>query len=446
MNKNDQFPEVDEKLPLRQNLLLGLQHTVIAVLAAIPVPLLIATNAGLSSEQTRFFINAVIFGAGLSSLLMSLNIIPKTSPKIPMVMGANFAVVPIASTTLNDAPTIETGFQIIAGSTMIVGVFCFLAAPFWMKLQHFFPPIVVGTNLIVLGVSLLPNTFHWLMDDKAYDLTESIDHETLLMALTIFIFHVIISKYFKGLLGNLTILISLVFGTLLALALGIVDFTPVQEAPWFGLNLPFHYGIPQFDLTATLSFLIAIILGMVEISGTAMGIHNIVDKEMTKGQFRRVLQSLGITTFVSGLFNSVQPTAFVQNVGILDLSKVKSRFAIATSGFMLVLIGFIPKFSALISAIPDPVLGGLGFAIFGIIIGSGINILKQVNFEGNQNMLIIGLSVGVCMLPSVYPNFYANFPVLIQNIFGSGILAGSLTAIVLNLFFNFKELKNETDV
>lgn len=441
MSKNDQLPKVDEKLPLRQNLLLGLQHTVIAVLAAIPVPLLIAANAGLSPEQTRFFINAVIFGAGLSSLLMSLNIIPKTSPKVPMVMGANFAVVPIASTTLNDASSIETGFQIIAGSTMIVGIFCFLAAPFWIKLQRFFPPIVVGTNLIVLGVSLLPNTFHWLMGDKAYDLTESIDHETLLMALAIFIFHVIISKYFKGLLGNLTILISLVFGTLLALALGFVDFTPVQEAPWFGLNLPFHYGVPKFDLTATLSFLIAIILGMVEISGTAMGIHNIVDKEMTKGQFRRVLQSLGITTFASGLFNGVQPTAFVQNVGILDLSKVKSRFAIATSGFMLVLIGFVPKFSALISAIPDPVLGGLGFAIFGIIIGSGINILKQVNFEGNQNMLIIGLSVGVCMLPSVYPNFYVNFPALVQNIFGSGILAGSLTAIVLNLFFNFKNIK-----
>jgi len=442
LNKNDRLPEVDEKLPLRQNLLLGLQHTVIAVLAAIPVPLLISTNAGLTPEQTRFFINAIIFGAGLSSLLMSLNIIPKTSPMIPMVMGANFAVVPIASTTLNDAPDIATGFQIIAGSTMIVGAFCFLAAPFWIKLQRFFPPIVVGTNLIVLGVSLLPNTFHWLMGDKAYDLTESIDYQTLLMALAIFVFHIIISKYFKGLLGNLTILISLVFGTLLAFSLGMVDFSSVEEAPWFGLNLPFHYGIPKFNLTATLSFLIAIILGMVEISGTAMGIHDIVEKEMTKNQFSRVLKTLGIGTFISGLFNGVQPTAFVQNVGILDLSKVKSRFAIVTSGLMLLLIGFIPKFSALISAIPDPVLGGLGFAIFGIIIGSGINILKQVSFEGNQNMLIIGLSVGICMLPSVYPNFYANFPDIIQNIFGSGILAGSLTAITLNLFFNFKELRN----
>ena len=443
--KNDQIPEVDEKLPVKKNLLLGFQHTIIAVLAAIPVPLLIAANSGLSAEETSFFINAVIFGAGLSTLLAALNIIPKSSPMIPMVMGANFSVVPIASATINDASSTEAGFQIIAGSTMIVGILCFLAAPFWIKLQRFFPPLVVGTNLIVLGVSLLPNTFHWLMGAKAHDLTESMDLAPLLMALTIFVFHLIISKYFKGLLGNLTILIALVFGTLLAIFLGMMDFTPVGKEAWFGLNIPFHYGLPKFDLTATISFLIAMILGMVEISGTAMGIHDIVEKEMTKSQFSRVLKTLGISTFISGLFNGVQPTAFVQNVGILDLSKIKSRFAIATSGFMLVLIGFIPKFSALISAIPDPVLGGLGFAIFGIIIGSGINILKQVSFEGNQNMLIIGLSVGICMLPSVYPNFYANFPDIIQNIFGSGILAGSLTAITLNLFFNFKEIRNDAN-
>lgn len=436
-----QINKVDEKLPLRQNLLLGLQHTVIAVLAAIPVPLLIAANTGLSAEQTSFFINAIIFTAGLSTLLASLDLIPKTSPLLPMVMGANFSVVPIASTTINNASSVGSGFQLIAGATMVVGLCSFLLAPFWIKLQRFFPPLVVGTNLMILGVSLLPNTFHWLMGDQAYNLNASMELKPLLLALAIFVFHILISKYLKGLLGNLTILIALIFGMLAAVILGMTDFTPVSEAAWFGLNLPFHYGLPKFDLVTIISFLIAMILGMVEISGTAMGIHDIVSKKMNKEQFKRVLKTLGIGTFISGLFNGVQPTAFVQNVGILDLSKVKSRFAIATSGFMLVLIGLIPKFSSLIAAIPDPVLGGLGFAIFGVIIGSGINMLKQVNFEGNQNMLIVGISIGLCMLPSVYPNFYANFPMIIQNIFGSGILAGSLTAITLNTFFNFKEIK-----
>ncbi|MFD1672675.1 uracil-xanthine permease family protein [Agrilactobacillus yilanensis] len=445
--ENKHVAEVDEKLPLGKNLLLGFQHTVIAVLGAIPVPLIVATSVGLPEEQTRFLISAVIFSAGLSSILAALNVIPRTSPMVPMIMGASFAVVPVMISTLKSAPNLNVGFQVMAGSTIISGIVCFLLAPFWAKLQRFFPPVVVGTNLIVLSTALLPNAYHWMMGNNAYDLTKSIDAKPLLLALSIFVFHIIISKYFKGLLGNLTILISLIVGTIAAIFLGMMDFSSISEAPLFGLILPLHYGLPKFDIVSIISFLIVMILGMVEVSGTAMGIHDIADKKMTKDQFGRTLKTLGINTFLSGLFNSVQPTAFIPNVGVLNLSKVKSRYATATAGFMLILIGFVPKFSALISAIPKPVFGGVGFALFGVIIGSAVGILKGVNFDGNQNMLIIGLSVGVAMLPSTYPNFYAQFPELVQNIFGSGILSGSITAITLNVFFNFKEVfKKDPDV
>lgn len=439
--KSENVPEVDEKLPLKKSLLVGFQHTIIGVIGAIPVPLLVSAGVGMSATQTRIFVSAVIFCTGLSSLLASLKIIPKTSPAVPMIMGATFSVVPVAIQTIKDAPSIGTGFQIMAGSTMLAGVICFLIAPFWAKLKRFFPPIVVGTNLIVLSVALLPNAFKWMMGSKSGDLTASIDHRALYLALGVFVFHIIISKYFKGLLGNLTVLIALVAGTIVAAFMGMFDVTDIKAASWFGFISPLHYGMPKFEFTAIVSFLIVMILGMVEVSGTAMGIHNIVDKKMTKDQFGRTLKTLGITTLLSGLFNSVEPTAFIPNVGLLNLSKIKSRFAVATGGVMLLIVGLIPKFSALISAIPQPVLGGVGMAIFGVIIGSAVGILKEVNFDGNQNMLIIGLSVGMCMLPSIYPNFYANFPTLIQNIFGSGILAGSLTAIILNIFFNFKEIR-----
>lgn len=430
----------DRKLPLSQLLPLGFQHTVIAILAAIPVPLIISASAGLSPAETRFFVSAVIFCAGVSSLLAALNIIPRTSPLIPMALGANFAVIPVVTSTLLGADNIRLGFAAVAGCTMAAGLFCFLLSGVWVKLRRFFPPIVVGTNLMVLGVALLPNTFHWMMGDRAYDLTQSIELKPFFLALGIFLFHIFLSKYLKGFLGNLSILIALLAGTIAAALMGMVDMTPVADAPWFDLNLPGHYGLPRLDFGMLPSYLIVMILGMVEVSGTSMGIHNIVDKEMDEKQFGRTLKTLGIATFFSGGFNAVQPTAFVQNLGILDLSKEKSRYATACAGGMLLIAGFIPKFSALISVIPQPVLGGLGFAIFGVIIGSAVNMLKGVEFSGNQNMLIIGLSLGVAMLPSVYPNFYANFPELVQNIFGSGILAGALTSITLNFFFNFKEL------
>ena len=187
--------EVDQKLPLVQNLSLGFQHTVIAILAAIPVPLIVATNTGMSLAQTRFFISAVIFTAGLSSILAALNVIPRTSPQIPMIMGASFAVVPVAIATLKTAPSIPNGFQIMAGATMVSGALCFLAAPFWAKLQRFFPPIVIGTNLMVLGTALLPNTFHWMMDDKAYHLTASVTVKSFYLTVGVFLFHIIISKW-----------------------------------------------------------------------------------------------------------------------------------------------------------------------------------------------------------------------------------------------------------
>ncbi|MDC4185044.1 purine/pyrimidine permease [Loigolactobacillus coryniformis] len=433
--------EVDQKLPLVQNLSLGFQHTVIAILAAIPVPLIVATNTGMSLAQTRFFISAVIFTAGLSSILAALNVIPRTSPQIPMIMGASFAVVPVAIATLKTAPSIPNGFQIMAGATMVSGALCFLAAPFWAKLQRFFPPIVIGTNLMVLGTALLPNTFHWMMDDKAYHLTASVTVKSFYLTVGVFLFHIIISKYLKGMLGNLTILISLIAGSIVAVVLGMMDFTSVKAAPWVALNLPLNFGLPKFNFEAILTFLIVMVLGMVEVSGTATGIHNIVHKPIDQVQFGKVLKTLGLGTLLSGLFNSVQPTSFVPNVGVLDLSKVHSRFPIAVAGGMLLVVGFIPKFSALIAVIPKPVLGGIGFAIFGVIIGSAVYILKQVDFNGNQNKLIIGLSMGVTMIPATYPNFYAQFPTLVQNIMGSGILSGALTAILLNIFFNFRELQ-----
>lgn len=433
--------EVDQKLPLVQNLSLGFQHTVIAILAAIPVPLIVATNTGMSLAQTRFFISAVIFTAGLSSILAALNVIPRTSPQIPMIMGASFAVVPVAIATLKTAPSIPNGFQIMAGATMVSGALCFLAAPFWAKLQRFFPPIVIGTNLMVLGTALLPNTFHWMMDDKAYHLTASVTVKSFYLTVGVFLFHIIISKYLKGMLGNLTILISLIAGSIVAVVLGMMDFTSVKAAPWVALNLPLNFGLPKFNFEAILTFLIVMVLGMVEVSGTATGIHNIVHKPIDQVQFGKVLKTLGLGTLLSGLFNSVQPTSFVPNVGVLDLSKVHSRFPIAVAGGMLLVVGFIPKFSALIAVIPKPVLGGIGFAIFGVIIGSAVYILKQVDFNGNQNKLIIGLSMGVTMIPATYPNFYAQFPTLVQNIMGSGILSGALAAILLNIFFNFRELQ-----
>lgn len=432
-----------QSLPLSKTLSLGFQHMIIAVLAAIPVPLIISNNAMLTPAQSTFFISAVIFTTGICTILASLDIIPRTSPKVPMVMGASFSIIPVATAILVNGASVKAGFQILAGATIVGGVMCFLLSSIWVKLKLLFPPLVVGTNLMILSVALIPNAIHWVMGDGAYDLTGSVEYKGFLLALGIFLFHIVISKYLKGILGNLTILIALIVGAVAAAAMGMIDFTAVKEASWFGLIMPFSYGLPKFQVTSIISVCIVTILTMVEVSGTSMGIHSIAKKEMTDEQFSKVFKTTGIATVLSGGFNSVQPTAFVQNLGILELSKTPNRLTTATVGLMLILVGLVPKISALISVIPTPVLGGVGFAIFGVILGSSVSLLKIADLDNNNNKLVVGISIGVAMIPSIYPNFYANFPELINNIFSSGILAGSITCILLNIFFNLKDLLQE---
>lgn len=440
MNATQHLVPADEKLPLQQSIPLGFQHAVVAILGGITVPLIVAANVHLTAAQTIFFVSAVIFSGGLATILASLNVIPTTSPMIPMVMGANFAVASVATVTLQHAPSVATGFCLIAGGTMTAGVFCYLLAPFWMHLSRFFPPLVVGTNLLVLGVALLPNTYQWIMADRAGQATASVAPSSLWLALGVFIFHLLLSKYLKGFLGDLSILIALIGGTLVASLLGMVNFKPVATAPMISLITPFHYGVPKFSLAVIISFLIIMILSMVAVSGMAMGIHQIAGKKMTTQQFGKTMKTLGLVTFLAGGFNAVQPTSFAENVGVLELAHKRSRYATAAAGFILLLIGLVPKFSALIAIVPKPVLGGVAFAMFGAIIGSAVKMLQQVDLNANHSMLIIGISIGMCMLPAVYPKFYTHFPFIVQSIFGSGILSGALTAISLNIFFNLKTI------
>lgn len=433
----------DKHLTLSKSLSFGFQHMIIAVLAAIPVPLIVSSNAMLNPAQSTFFISAAIFTAGICTLLASLDIIPMTSPKIPMVMGASFSIIPVATAIIVNGASIEAGFQVLAGATLVGGLMCFLLSTVWAKLKLLFPPLVVGVNLMILSIALIPNAIHWAMGSNAYNLTSSIETKSFLLALGVFLFHIVISKYLKGFLGNLTVLIALIVGTIASAAMGMMDFTAVKEASWFGLVMPFKYGLPKFEITAIISICIVTILTMVEVSGTSMGIHSIAKKEMTDEQFSKTFKTTGIATILSGTFNSVQPTAFVPNMGILELSKTPNRFTTATAGLMLIFVGLIPKISALISVIPTPVLGGVGFAIFGVILGSAVCVLKDVDMNKSNNKLIMGLSIGVAIIPSIYPNFYAGFPSIVNNIFSSGILAGSITCIALNVFFNLKDLIKE---
>lgn len=439
MDKSNVTHPVDEKLSKGKTVSLAVQHMLIAILSAIPVPLIISQQTDLSKADTTYFISAVILTSGISSLLCSIG--PKAiSPRVPMIMGASFSAIPICIKTINNAPSISDGFQLIAGGTIVAGIVMFLLAPAWSKLKPLFPLVVVATNTMILGIYLIPNTFHWIIWGSK--VPGQVDLSNILLAVFVFLLNIFLSKILKGFVANLNILFCLIIGSVVAIAFNMVDLTPVTQANVLEPIVPFvRFGLPKFNLVTMTSFVIVAMLGMVEISGTSMGLHSIVQKEMDDKQLTKVLRTSGLNAGISGSFGAVHPVPFVQNLGLLDMTKVFSRFVVATAGGILILLSFFPQAAAFINVIPKPVLGGVSLSIFGGIIASGASMLKDVKMDGNHNKLVVGLAIGVAMLPAFYSDFYGGFHQIIQDIFGNGIVAGGLTAILLNLLFNFKEIK-----
>ncbi|AFM41758.1 xanthine permease [Desulfosporosinus acidiphilus SJ4] len=420
---------VDQVLPPGQLFLYGLQHVLAMYAGAVAVPFIIAGAAHFSKEQIAFLINADLFTCGIATLLQTLGLW-KMGIRIPVIQGVTFAAVtPMIMIVQN------SGMTAIYGSIIVAGLVTFLLAPYFSKLLRFFPPVVTGSVITVIGLSLLPVGVQWAcggVGDKNYA-----SPTYLLVAFVVLIAILFITKYFKGFIGNIAVLLGLFIGLIVAIPLGLVNFSGVSSAPWIGLDTPFHFGYPTFHMDAIISMILVMLVVMVESTGDFLAIGEIIDKPIGPEDLTRGLRADGAATMLGGILNAFPYTAFAQNVGLVGLTGVKSRFVVATSGVILVLMGLLPKLATIIASVPNAVLGGAGIAMFSIVAASGMKTLSKVDFQKNRyNIYIVAISVGIGLIPLVEPNFFKYFPNWSQTIVHSNITLGSLTAIILNAFFN----------
>lgn len=420
---------VDQMLPAGQLFLYGLQHVLAMYAGAVAVPMIIAAAAGLTKEQTAFLINADLFTCGIATLLQTLGFW-KLGIRIPVIQGVTFAAVTPMVLIAKDGGMVE-----IYGSIIVAGLVTFLLAPFFSKLLRFFPPVVTGSVITVIGISLLPVGVNWAAGGVGNKNYGSVTF--LAVAAIVLITILVINKYFKGFMANIAVLIGLIVGMIVAIPLGLVSFGGVTQAPWIGIDIPFYFGMPVFSTGAIISMILVMLVVMVESTGDFLAIGEIVGKEIKEEDLTRGLRADGIATVFGGIMNSFPYTAFAQNVGLVGLTGVKSRFVVAASGGILVLMGLFPKLAMIIASLPNAVLGGAGIAMFGIVAASGIKTLSKVDFQtNNHNIFIVAISVGVGLIPLVAPDFFKLFPAWSQTFLHSGITLGSLTAIILNAFFN----------
>lgn len=434
---------VDQVPPTGQLTVLGFQHVLAFYAGAVIVPILLASAIGLSDEQLAFIINADLFTCGIASLIQVVGFW-NVGVRLPLLQGVTFtAVAPMIAIGTSAGGGVD-GLLAIYGAVIVAGILTFLIAPFFSRLLRFFPPVVTGTVITVIGFTLVPVA---VMDAGGGN-PEAPDFASLqniAFAGGTLLFVLLMYRFFRGFLSSIAVLLGLVGGTAIAWAFGIVDFSGVGDAGWVGLILPFHFGLPTFGVAAIVSMLIVMLITMVETTGDVFATGEIVDKPIRRIDIARAIRADGLATTIGGFLNAFPYTCFAENVGLVRLTRVKSRWVVAVAGVIMIIFGLLPKMGAIVAAVPHSVLGGAAIVLFATVGVIGIQTLGKVDFSDERNVIIVAVSIGLALVPVAFPNFFQNVPSELQTIVGSGITMGSLSAIILNLVFNVLTRKGPAD-
>ncbi len=463
---------VDEKLPAGRMAALGLQHVLVMYAGAIAVPLIVGRALKLSPEQVAMLISADLFACGIVTLIQSLGMTHWFGIRLPVMMGVTFAAVGPMVAFANAMPGVD-GARAIFGAIIGAGIISMLLAPVVSKLLRFFPPVVTGTIIAIIGISLMRVGVGWAMGGPA-NLAQSVDVpklvamvdtakaaaagapamklpgpipmvnnmnygalDNLAIAAAVLIFILLLVKYAKGFVANISVLLGIVAGCVVAMALGKMNFDKVGKANWFDVVTPFAFGAPTFDIVMILTMTLVMIVVMIESTGMFLALSDITGKKITQPELAAGLRTDGLGTLIGGIFNTFPYTSFSQNVGLVGVTGVKSRWVCVAGGVIMVVLGMLPKMAAAVEAIPQFVLGGAGLVMFGMVTATGIRILSSVDYKGNRhNLYIVALSVGFGLIPLVAPRWSQHMAHSLHPLLESGILLTAVAAVVLNLFFN----------
>jgi xanthine permease len=413
---------------------LGIQHVLAMYAGAVIVPLIVGGALGLSGEQLTYLVSIDIFMCGIATLLQVWRN-KFFGIGLPVMLGCTFTAV---------GPMIAIGGQYgisaIYGSILISGIFVVAISKFFGKLVRFFPPVVTGSVVTIIGITLIPVAMNNMAGGQGSPDFGSLSNIGLAFGTLLFI--ILLFRFFKGFIRAIAILLGLVAGTIVAYFMGLVDFSAVKEASWFHMPAPFYFGLPTFEVSAILTMILVAMVSLVESTGVYFALGDICDEKLEEKDLENGYRAEGLAIILGAFFNAFPYTTYSQNVGLLQMSGVKSKNVIYTAGFFLVLLGLMPKIGALTTIIPTPVLGGAMVAMFGMVVAYGIKMLSKVEFSSQENLLIIACSVGMGLGVTAVPELFSQMPSSIRILTDNGIVAGSLTAIAMNLVFNvFKENK-----
>src|SRR5216683_734006 len=414
---------VDENLSLPKLFTLGIQHVLVMYAGAVAVPLIIGRALKLQPEEVAFLISADLFACGLATLVQSIGF-PGVGIRLPVMMGVTFASV---GPMLSMAASPDVGLLGIYGSVISAGAFALLVAPFMSRLLPLFPPVVTGTIILVIGISLMRVGINWAGGGLP-TLTKVVDGvpgafpnpgygqlQGLGIALFVLIVILGLIRWGSGFVANVAVLLGIVAGAVLASIVGVMNFAKVGSAAWVDIVTPLRFGIPQFHLVPIITMCIVMVVVMIESVGMFLALGEMTGRKIDQAALTRGLRADGVG----------------------GVTGVRSRWVTAAGGCIMLALGLLPKMAALVEAVPQVVLGGAGLVMFGMVAATGARILTNVNFKTNHfNLFVVAISIGFGMIPLVAPNFFRQLPHALHPLLESGILLAAIVSVSLNAFFN----------
>jgi NCS2 family nucleobase:cation symporter-2 len=355
--------------------------------------------------------------------------------RLPVVAGATFTVLnPMI--IIADQYGGRAGLPYVYGALLVSGVFgLIIAKPFSMVLR-FFPPLVTGTVIMMIGLSLIGADIGLIAGDKTGNFTAKVpvldangqvvvrngqivtavnpdsgQVSHIVLAAVVILLIVLISRFFEGFIGQTAVLLAIITGTLIAWPMGLVDFSSVGSAGWFGIAAPFHFGPPRFAAAAIISMCIVVLVTYTESTADMLAVAEMVDRDLMPSDLARGLATDGLSALLAGFMNSFPDTAYAENVGLVSMTGVRSRWVVTVCGVFLVILGLIPKVGAVVASLPGPVIGGAATVMFAMVTAVGIQTLHKVTFGGprNHNLLIVAVSLSFGLIPTIQPSFYQHF-------------------------------------
>lgn len=427
-NNDELIYGINDKPSIGTQILLGFQNIFAAFGGIIAVPLVISSALGLDGATSTAVLSASILASGIATIIQSKGL-GKIGARVPCIMGTDFTFV---------SPAIAVGsIPGIIGATILGSLVEVVLSYFIKPLMKLFPPLVTGTVVCLIGLTLLPVSMDWAAGGVGAADYGSLRNVTI--ALFVLFITLLLNRYGKGMISSAAVLIGMAIGYIICIPLGMVDFTLVKEASWFALPNIFQYGI-DFDLKNLIAFIPAYFVTTIETVGCLSSVCEVSKVDIDEKVIGKGVLADGVGSAIAGVIGAFPNTTFSQNVGLIPLTRNASRAVAIMAGVLLIALGFFPKFAALINIMPQPVLGGVGIVMFGTIAASGIKTLSKVKIN-NRNLLIIATAIGLGLGVTFRPEFISELPEAVKMIFSSGISTGTIAALILN-----KVLKEENEI